>query len=185
MLPDTVSALAAGDRVGVATLFEFQFASSTQRFWDGLGWLTAGGHRWQGSSKIISVSGLEQSRGLSAPQANFVLSGATNELISLAANSDEEVTGRPCAVYIQFLGRPFQTLDTPIALWTGTMDVMSFRAGVRDQSITLSAETLFDRRARAPYSYMTDTDQQARWPGDRGMEFMALLINKTVKWLRG
>lgn len=185
MLPDTVAALAGKNRVSVATLYEFKFASSTRRFWNGLGYLTAGGEEWQGAGKIISISSMEQARGMTAPQASFTLTGASDDLIAFAANSEAEVKGYPCAVYLQFLGGPFQTLDDPIAIWTGVMDLMSFRAGVRNQSITLTAESLFDRRARAPFGYMTDTDQQMRWPGDRGMEFMALLINKTVKWLRG
>lgn len=185
MLPETVAAIAAGDRVAVACLFEFQFASATKRFWDGLNDLSAGGSTWQGAGALISASGLELPTGLNAPQASFTLSGATPELIAYAAASESEVTGRPARAFVQFLSSAIQTLDDPIAVWAGHMDVMSFRAGVKDQSISLSAETLFVGRVRAPYGFMTDTDQQARWPGDRGMEFMASLMNKTVTFLRG
>lgn len=185
MLPDTVAALAGGQRVSVATLFEFEFASATKRFWDGIGNLVAGGNTWEGSGHVISVSGLETPTHNSAPQATFTLTGATSELMAYAASADSEVTGRPCRVYIQFLGAPYQTLDDPIAIWAGHMDVLSFRAGVKEQVITLTAESLFVSRIRAPYGYMTDTDQQARWPGDKGLEFCAALVSKTVTWLRG
>ncbi|UXN70889.1 hypothetical protein N8A98_06795 [Devosia neptuniae] len=185
MLPLTVSELAAGHRVQAATLFEFQFASGTQRFWDGHGYLAAGGHEWQGFGEMGSVSGLEQSRGLGAPQTTFKLSGVDSNLLSIAVNSAAEVTGRPCAVHLQFLSSAYTALDTPIAIWAGTMDTLSFVAGVKDQSITLSAETLFVDRVRAPWGLYTDTDQRARWPGDRGFEFMASLLYKTVNWLRG
>lgn len=185
MLPETVAAKAAGSRVSVARLFEFQFASRTMRFWNGVGYLTAGGERWQGSGKIIAASGLEQSVDLSAPQASFTLTGASPELMGYAADSAAEVTGRPCAVFEQFLTGPYRPLDNPIPIWAGVMDVLSFRASIRERVITLTAETLFVDRTRAPYGYMTDTDQQVRWPGDRGFEFTPQLLNKTVTWLRG
>jgi hypothetical protein len=40
-------------------------------------------------------------------------------------------------------------------------------------------------RVRAPWGLYSDTDQRARWPTDRGFEFVASLIWKTVSWLRG
>ena len=184
MLPDTVKELAAGHRVQAATLFQFEFTSGTQRFWDGLGYLTADGHDWLGFGQMCSVSGLEQSRNMGAPQTTFKLSGVDDNLIAIAVNSAAEVTGNPCTVLLQFLSSVGVPLDDPIAIWAGTMDTLTFQAGVRDQSITLSAETLFVDRVRAPYGFQTDTDQRARWTGDRGYEFVASLLWKTVNWLR-
>lgn len=185
MLPLTVSELASGHRVRVATLFAMDFSSGTQRFWDGVGYLQADGHDWLGFGQLISVSGLEQSRGLGAPQTTFTLSGVDDNLIAIAVNSAAEVTGNPVTVYLQFLSSAGVPLDDPIAIWAGTMDTLSFSAGVKDQSITLTAETLFVDRTRAPYGYYSDTDQRARWPLDRGLEFTASLIFRTVNWLRG
>ncbi|WMT90979.1 hypothetical protein [Pelagibacterium sp. H642] len=178
--------MAEGQRVSVATLYEFQFRTAPFRTWDGLRELeTLDGRKWWASGSLISASGLEQSRNLSAPPATFTLSGVDNELITYAAGNTQEVTGQPCAVFIQFLQDAYTPLANPIAIWAGNMDTMAFRAGAKEQQITLTAETLMVNRIRAPYAYMTDADQQARWPGDRGMEFMPALINKTVNWLRG
>ncbi len=185
MLPETVAAKAGHSRVEVATLYEFEFASKTVRFWSGYGKITAGGHEWIGSGKLISATGMAQPAGLTAPAANFTLSGASPELVAFAAQAEAEVTGRRCAVYIQFLSRAYTPLDSPIPIWVGRMDTLSFRAGGKQRVISMSAETLFVDRTRAPHGFMTDADQKARWPGDRGMEFMALLINKTITWLRG
>lgn len=185
MMAETVQALSEGRHVAVATLFEFQFLSRTVRFWDGTGKLTAGGSEWDGSGKVITVSGLEQAAGLGAGAATFTLSGTTPELLAAAVTAEIEVKNRPCAVYIQFLSDPYTVYDEPQAVWAGNMDTLVFKGDVRNQSITLTAESLFVERIRAPYGYMTDTDQQARWPGDRGFEFMPKLINKTVPWLTG
>lgn len=185
MLPETVRELAAGHRVQAATLFEFEFTSGTQRFWDGVGYLTADSHDWLGFGQMVSVSGLEQSRNMGAPQTTFKLSGVDDNLIAIAVNSAGEVTGNPCTVYLQFLSSAGTPLDDPIAIWAGTMDTLTFQAGVKDQAITLTAETLFVDRVRAPFGFMTDTDQRARWSADRGFEFVASLLFKTVNWLRG
>ena len=185
MMPEVVRELAAGGSVGAATLFEFQFRSSTRRYWDGLRILNAGGHEWEGAANVISVNGLSQVADMSAGVFSFALSGTTPELVSAALESEYEVSERPCAVYIQFITKGPKPLDNPVSIWTGVMDQLSFRTELGRQTLSLSAESRFVRRIRAPHSYMTDTDQQARWPGDKGMVFMPTLKHKVVPWLRG
>ncbi|MBJ6986948.1 MULTISPECIES: hypothetical protein [unclassified Devosia] len=184
MLPLVVRELAEGRRVAVAVLFEFEFASGTQRFTDREGYLTVDGHEWLGLGQLLSVSGLEQSVKMSAPQATFMLSGVDAFLVSVAANGSYEATGRPCAVYLQFLTEAGTSLDSKIAIWAGVMDTPRMSARLGQQAISLTAETLFVDRVRAPWGLQTDTDQQARWPGDRGFEFAPSLLFKTVNWLR-
>lgn len=184
MLPETVKELAGGHRVSAAFLFKFDFAGGTQRFWDGAGYLSADGHDWLGFGEMLSVSGLEQSRGMSAPQVTFTLSGVDENLLAVAVNGAVEATGRPVSVYLQFLSSAGVALDDPIAVWVGTMDTPTFKAGVKNQQISLSAETLFVDRVRAPHGFQTSTDQRARWPDDTGFDFVASLVWKTVPWLR-
>lgn len=184
-MPETVREMAAGRAVAVARLFRFEFRSSTQRFWDGLNYITAGGQQWQGAGKLISVSGLEWAEGLGASQATFQLAGTTPELILAARNSKTEVKGRPCAVFLQFLSDRYVPLDQPVAVWAGIMDRIVFRGNVKQQVLSMNAETVFAERVRSPNGLLTDSDQQVRFPGDRGLEFPPSLINKTENWLRG
>lgn len=184
MMPETVAELAAGHRVRAAALFEFNFASSTQRFWDGLRWKTFDGDDYLGAGELISVSGLQQARGLEASPATFTLSGVDTTLMSYAADSAAEVTNRRCAVSLHFMTEAGVPLDSKVAIWVGRMDTMTFTADVDSQRISLSAESLFSKRKRAPHGYQTDADQQVRYPGDTGFEFMGALRYKTTKWLR-
>lgn len=184
MLPGVTAYMAGKHRVQVATLFKFDFLSSTKRFWDGTrNLVTSDGAVWQASGKVIGVTGLEQSRGLTAPPTTFTLTGADAELMAYAASAEYEITNRPCSVYIQFLSDRLIPLDYPIAIWAGRMDTLTLNAQVKTQIITLTAEQFFVTRIRTPYGFMTDTDQQARWPGDKGMEFMPTLRNKKTRWL--
>lgn len=185
MMPETVAHLAEGGVVTAATLFEFEFLSQTLRFWDGVRSLTTADARvWQGSGSVISASGLEHRPRMGAAPATFTMSGVQNELIQFAAGNQQEVVGRPCAVFIQFLSSDYTPLDNPVAIWAGNMETLRFRAGFGEQTISLTAETLFVKRIRAPYGFMTDRDQQVRYPGDTGMQFFPMLINKAVNWLR-
>lgn len=184
MMPEVVAAAAAGSSVSVAVLFEFAFLSGTRRCWDGYKKLVAGGREWDASGDVISVTGMGYAEGFSANQVTFTMSGTTPDLLAAAVDSEREVTGRRCAVYLQFLTDRYKPLDQPVAIWAGRMDTLSFRGDVQNQIISMNAETLFSERIRAPWGLQTDSAQQARWPGDRGMEFMPSLKNKTVKWLR-
>jgi len=185
MLPTVVKEMAAGHRVAVASLFEFEFLSGVHRYWDGHGYLTAGGHEWIGFGQMGSVTGLEQSRGMNAPKTTFTLSGVDDDILAVAVNGSAEATGRPATVYLQFLTAAGVPLDAPVAIWAGIMDSMSFSAGVKEQRVSIGAETLFVDRVRAPWGFQTDTDQRARYPLDTGFQFVAKLIFKTVNWLRG
>lgn len=185
MMPETVAAMAGGMSVSAGILFQFEFLSQTMRFWDGLRDLTTLDDRvWQAAGSVISVSGLEHRPNMGASPATFTMSGVQSELIQFAAGSPQQVVGRPCAVYVQFLSDIRTPLDNPVAIWAGNMDTLSFRAGVGEQTITLTAESLFVSRIRSPYGLMTDRDQQSRYPGDTGASQMPRLINKSVTWLR-
>lgn len=185
-LTDTQALLAAGSVVNRAVLVKLEFTSATQYLFEGLGQLAAGGTWWTGFGELVKVEGLEQPMRGSAPVATFTLSGVDPNFVSYASNSASEVTGRPISVYIQFLSERLKALDNPVAIYTGTMGVMTFSGtGPRERSISVTAESLFSDRASAPYSFLTDVDQKARYPGDRGLEFAGSLRNKTVNWLRG
>ena len=177
--------LARGDRVSVAVLFQFDFVDETKRFWTGNIPLTTGGESWQGSADVISANGLEAPSNMTAPQATFTLSGVDADLVSFAAASSERVTDQPATTYLQFMTSEGVPLDGPLAFWAGRMDTMTYTgSGAQRRSISLSAESLFTRRIRAANGFYSVRDQQARYPGDTGMQFTAAMVNKTVKFLQ-
>jgi hypothetical protein len=184
--PQTLAALAAGSTVNRAALVQLDFTSGTKYLFEGLGILQTAGQDWLGFGHLVRVTGMEQASRGNAPVATFTLSGVDREFVNYASNSASEVKGRPLTVFAQFLADRMQPLDSPLAVYTGEMDVMRFSAqGPRERSITVTVESLFSDRASAPYSFLTDVDQKARYPGDRGLEFAPTLRNKTVNWLRG
>lgn len=193
LFPDTIARALGGGRVQCANLALFDFASGPMRLWGGNGMLkTNDGAEWQGLGEWVGISGIEQAVNGEAPEATFTLSGVDAEVIRLARDEfDSEVRGRLVRLYIQFFGvddpddpdnqRP---LDLPYPIWAGRCLAPGFEIPPDggDRSISVRVESLFSLRSRPRYAMNTDRDQQRRFPGDKGFEFVATLVNKVLTW---
>lgn len=186
--PETIAAMLGGRTVRASFLVEFDFATQPMRIWTGAGKLEAGGEEWHGLGKLGSISGLEQAVNGEAPETTFVLSGINSQIVTIARDEfAEEAKDRLVRVLIQFHNaeddRALTLYDAPFAIWSGRMQVPRFEIqGPRKRKITVTAESLFSLRSRPSFSQYTDKDQQLRFPGDRGFEAVAGLVNKTVTW---
>jgi hypothetical protein len=191
--PETIAAHLAGRKVQAALLGQFDFASETMRLWNGGGILEANDDtKWQGLGQWGSVTGLEQAINGQAPEATFTLSGIDADILLLTRDEfEEEVRGRMVRVLLQFFGtddvndpdnqRP---LDNPFPIWAGLMLKPTFTLDQEtgERSVAVAAESIFSQRGRPRFAMYTDADQQKRFPGDRGFEFVASLINKETTW---
>lgn len=183
----TVEAYTAGRSIAGTVLVFMDFVDAPRRWWPGFGSLVVGGQTWQGTGELISVDGLEQPMGTAAPQTTFTLSGVDSTIVTLARNSSEKVKGRRVVVYVQFFKldgmQAWTPLDSPAAVWTGKMDQMKYAAqGPNSRSVTVTAESLWVNRSRPPFGLYSNADQVARFAGDRGLEQVSDLVNKTIRW---
>lgn len=181
--PQTIAAALAGEAVRASMLVHFEFATTPMRLWLGDGVLDAGGETWQGLGRLGSISGLEQALNGTAPMATFTLSGVEPSQVAVALDSSDEVKGRPVTVYLQAFGADWQTLDEPYAVYSGVLDQIRIQTkGPTSRVVEVTAESLFARRGLPPFGYLTDRDQQRLYPGDRGLEQVPTMANKTVAW---
>ena len=189
--PETIAAKLGGRTIGAALLCHMDFRLTLRRWWTGFGTLDVGGHEWLGTGEMIQIEGLEQAIGTTAPRTTFTLSGVDPEIVSLARNASDRVKDRQCVVYIQFFEitptsgdvQPWSPLDEPYAMASLIMDQMTYAAeGPAQRSITLTAESIWTGRRKPAYGRYTDRDQNARFPGDRGLEQLPDLVQKTIRW---
>jgi hypothetical protein len=181
--PATVAAALSGKVVRIGYLVHLDFTTTPFRLWLGHGLLETGGHTWSGLGELGSISGMESAIGGTAPQTTFTLSGIDPGLVGKAIDASDEVKGRDVTVYVQFFDPDMQALDDPYAVYAGTMDLSRVKGQGADQrSIEVTAETLFARRALAPFGYLSDRDQQRLFSGDRGLEQVPAMASKTVTW---
>lgn len=193
LFPDTIARALAGSKVQMAPLVKFDFTSEPMGLWRGNGKLrTNDDAQWLGIGALGSMTGIEQAVNGEAPEASFTLSGIDADIMRVARDEFEaEVRGRLARVYIQFFGvedaedpdnqRP---LDMPYPIWAGRMLEPTFDivADSGERSVKISAESIYSLRSRPRYSMLTDRDQQHRFTGDKGFQFVAKLLNKVLTW---
>lgn len=197
LFPETIKVKLGGGIVEAAFLVLFDFASSPMRVWNGPGVLdTNDGNAWSGLGEIGSVTGVEQAVAGTAPEMTFTVSGIDPEIARIAMQDfASEARHRMARVYVQFFGTEDpedvdnqRCLDNPYVIRTGRMMKPSvvFNRGEDDEpetaAVTVTAESRFTKRSRPRHSTYTDADQQARFPGDLGFQFVPSLLNKTVPW---
>lgn len=195
LFPETVRAQALGQQVVCALFVTFGFKGPVPlRVWEGDGPLDRGGHTWRGmghrqdktGNPLQSIDGLEQAVSGTAPQLTLTLSGVDPTVVKAAKADTDEIEGRPLTIEIGFFDatKPgLVPLDGLMPLGTWFMQKPSFVAtGPALRTITLPCETLFAQRSRAPFGMLTDRDQQRRFPGDKALEFVPQMVDRTATW---
>lgn len=178
-------ALAAGERVGHTRLVLFDFEGAPMRVWEGgAGVIEVDGEDWQGLGRYGQMSELPGGFNDAAGNVTFTLSGVDAEIVRLARSEQSKVKGRDVTIYGQFLSAPGVPIYSKYVMGVFTMDTMTFRgSGPRNRSIELVGESIWANRNGAAYANYSDRDQQARFPGDKGLEFIHRMTSgRRVTW---
>lgn len=196
-IPDEV--LRSG-QIAQAVLVHMDFQGAPKRWWSGFGDLVTvdddGQKTWQGLGDLISISPISSTYQVSAEQVTFDLA-ATPEMLGLALAAKSRVRERAVTIYLQLFanarmaaftpsGSELMTGDPigiPMAIYSGLMMRMPWSAsGSTERRIRLECEGLFFRRNAPPRGRWTDSDQKARYIGDRGFERLPIYVNYEMGW---
>ena len=182
--------------IAQAVLVHMDFQGAPKRWWTGFGELVVGGQSWQGLGDLIGVSQIESSYSVSARQVTFTVA-ATPDMLGLALNAKDRVRDRDVSIYLQLFANATlvsftpgggeilsgEPIGSPMSLFTGTMQRMPFEGeGTTKRRITVEAWGIWMKRNAAPRGRWTDSDQKARYPGDRGFERLPLYTKYETKW---
>lgn len=165
-----------GKEVDLFVAVELMFDSGALCIWSGIGDKPIGGQTYTGTGSLLSVSGIEESDGLSAPGASISLNGVDSSLVSLAMQ--EPYQNRNCRILLGS-GNDF------FEIFSGFMDVMTIEDSGETCLINLSVESrliILDRKI--PLRYTQET-QNSRYPGDTFFSTVASLQDKKVSWNMG
>lgn len=173
----------AGKVVHLVNLVEFDFAEGVRRVWNGMGTLDLDGYEWLGTGELGSISSIKFGYNDDAEQVTFALSGVDQGFVTLARSGDS-VRGRDVTVYGLFLNvETMQPLGSKWVVRQLIMDTIGYGAkGPSERKISLTAETIWTTRNLAAFAYWSDRDQQARFPGDLGCQFIPRLKLKKASW---
>lgn len=167
------------------------------RLWLGVGNIRPGVNAYDaadetyiGLGTLIDVPAIQQLINGVADRISFQLSGVSEEVMTTAAGEADSIKNVTVAVGICIFGRDWRQLGVPKWMFRGRADYLTInqQSGEDGQTVRvveLSVGSLLTGRRRRGLSYMTDEDQQERFPGDRMCERTALYSNGVEKvWPR-
>jgi hypothetical protein len=147
-------------------------------FWSGIGDLELDGNTYTGAGDLISISEIRESSDIAAYGAQLTLSGIPNELVELALQ--EPYQGRKANVRFGVVTPP--STYTVFTVFSGEMDQMDINMGPETTTISLDVESRLIDLERPRIRRYTDGDQRARFPNDRGLEFLTRLQSESLNW---
>lgn len=157
---------------------DLDFDTAPLYVWSGYGDLVIGAKTYIGVGSLMSVSAIQETTEIDAKNASLSLSGIPTAFLSLALQ--EQYSGRECRIY-------FGVTDSPsdyVEIFSGEMDQMTIEESGETCMIQVSAESIMVKLERAVVRRFTNADQQARYPGDLGFEFVAALQGLDLVWGR-
>lgn len=141
------------------------------------------GVEFAGAGHLVGFESIGETTEMEARQVTFTLSGIPQEMVGLALASTYK--NRPVWLWLAALG-PDNALafSPPRRLFRGRMDVIGLEDYGHEATFRLVAENhLVDLRTVNERRY-THADQQALFPGDRALEYVAGMQDRPLYWGR-
>jgi hypothetical protein len=171
----------SSDKLAPLLFAELDFSGGMVRVHSAIGTISWGGNDWLGVGTFGGIEGLDESSDLSKKTVTFTLSGIPNDLLSVFLS--EHYQGRSAKAYIGFISTiTYQLVANPEVLFVGKMDSVKTQQG-NTFSISLTAENRMSGWSRPVVRRYTDADQQARFAGDLGLQFVSQ-VTKEIIWGR-
>ena len=184
--PDTGAALAAGNVVGFAWGARFEFVSQTMNVWRGFGNLVAGGVTWSGLGDLGDIARLELAVNATPTEAiELVLSGLTSTTVTEFQNQRAEFQNQRARLFLLTFDQNDQILDAPVCVRSARMDRARLEIDPENDEVRIRVycEPLLLGGHLPPFSWMTQSDQLRRAPGDNIFERVALCAGvNTIVW---
>jgi hypothetical protein len=172
------AALASGN-VPLLSFVEMDFPSGFLRVNNSAISISWNGYDWLGVGRVGSIDSIEEGAGLESRGMRFRVSGVPQANIATALG--QQYQGRSCKVWLAPLSSDHIVIADPVLVFWGRMDVMDIELG-ETATITVTAESRLADWQRPRVRRYTDEDQQAEYPGDKGFEFVAQMVEKELKW---
>lgn len=181
--PDVKALLTSGASFSVALLVDIEFPEPYRlRFTTKLDNIEFNGQTFFGLGSLGSVSMPSQDGELSPAEYEVVLSGISDEILEAATQLN--YLNHKATAYVQYMTEEFVDVGTPRILWQGLTDGANINYGKNSSVMVRIKDRLVDW-SRPRIEYYNNGDQRAKYPNDRGFEFVAQVAKKDAKWPEG
>ena len=169
----TQQALAEGKSVFFGELYEVGFKSGTIGYWDGFGDISAYGRTWSGRGQFVERSEIPFGINDEAGAISLTLSGVDSAIVAAVQAETSEFYGQPLVIWGQFFDEDLQISGARFHLFGGVMDVPTYGGtGPGSRVVMIPVEGEWSDRNGAAFQYFTNANQQKRFAGDKGLEYV-------------
>lgn len=177
--------------VGVVLLIELEFSDGLKCFTSFNAPLTVDGKEYLHAGDLVKVGEIKHSLDTDMQSTEITLSVANQAVLAMAIGNVEGYRGRAARVKLQPLDHQFRLVGPAREYFSGEMEPVEIErsspgatggdvGGTLRLPITRSG--LSRARTQDPLR-LTDAQQKADYPGDRGLEFLRDLIDKPATWV--
>jgi hypothetical protein len=173
---------AAASRVVAAYFVELDFSSGVVRAWTGIGSITGPeGATFTGVGELGGISVIEEKADIVATGVQLTLDITDTSLLATALT--ENYQGRAARIWLGlFNTATLALISTPPQIFGGVMDFMEVTDQGQTGRITVNCESWMRVLERANDRRRTDMDQQSRYSGDIGLEYIPAIQDIAINW---
>lgn len=163
----------------LALLVSVEWTDATHYMHSGVGPLSWDGHEWLGMGDFGGVEPLAESANAAAMSLRLSLSGINAG--DLAGALADDAQGGDVSIWLAAIDDAGQVVEDPAGPWGGSIDMTEGEIG-ETGTIVITVESELAAWGRPRIRRYTDQDQQAVFPGDRGLEFVSQTTERQIVW---
>lgn len=176
--PEATTALGA-DVIRPISMLKLQLDGGNILIHSGVGIISYNGDDYAGVGNYGTISEVGEVFDSAPAGITATLTGIPSEYISLVVG--EHYQGRTAEVYFALLNESHEIIADPILAFRGRIDYADVQLGnTADISLTIESRLIDWNRPRV--RRYTNEDQQQEYPNDRGLEFVAQMVEKEIIW---
>lgn len=176
---------------GVAALVDLDFTSGTIRYTSSPIKITVDGNMYTAYGNLVDIGTMTESESNSAEKMTLKFTVVNNAMLALCLGNIDNYRGKAVRIYFQLMTDRFVPDGAPVRRWSGYMDKVQVTrqrsdpdGGASSGKIEIVCSRAGMARARNYQGRrLTNTQQQQRYPGDRGLEYLQALIEQPARWL--
>jgi len=133
-----------------------------------------------GVGDLGEISTVSEKGDIESTSITVGLTGVPSTFISTALNEDYQ--GRSGKLWLGFIDSAGVLIVDPTLIFSGRMDTMPIVIGGNDNKVQITIESRLSDLFRPRIRRYNNADQQERYTGDKGMEFVEQMVEKELIW---
>lgn len=178
--PATLSA-SRGDHVRPFLTIDLDYPDGVVRATSLQQTIVIGGNTYYGMGVLGSLSEVVEGTESRSYGVTASISGIPGDFAEYLQSQD--VQGRTATIKMGMMDQGFELIGDLVTVFVGRMDTQDITVG-DNTAVTVSIESLLIDWERPRIRRYTDVDQRAKYPNDRGFEYVAALQNMKLRWGR-